>query len=601
MQIDFVFLVSLFVVLAVFVMGVIFMFSRLYRKVEQGKAMIVNTMRAEPKVTFTGALVIPVLHKMEIMDISLKTIEIDRQGKDGLICMDNIRADIKVAFFVRVNKNTEDVLKVAQAVGCERASSQETLEALFGAKFSEALKTVGKSLEFADLYSQRDNFRDAIIENIGADLNGYELDNAAIDYLEQTDVDSLDPQNILDSQGIRKIRRLTAEQNISTNELLRDEEMQITKKNVETREAILELERQEADAIAKQAREVSVVQAREQAETEKTQHEEHNKSEQARLQMEQELEVQDQNKRREVEIASKNRERVVAIEEERVVRARDLEALDREKEVDLQRIANEKLVEHEKRDIAEVIRERIEVDKTVAEKEEEINKLRLVAEADREKEAQVIRAEAQAEEALVKDVKAAEAAEKQTEFAARERSLLAAADLEVAEKAAEAKRREAEGLEAVSAAEGLAEARVLEATALAHEQEGMAEVRVTEAMADANEKSGLVEAKVLSEKMGAEADGMTKKFAAMDTMSNTQRAHEEFRMELDKTHEQAMESISANVEVAKEQAVVLSDGLKQANIDIVSGDSSYLDSFVNSLAVGKSIDGTVNKSMGISE
>jgi uncharacterized membrane protein YqiK len=37
--------------------------------------------------------------------------------------MDNMRADIKVAFFVRVNQTSQDVLKVAQAVGCERASS----------------------------------------------------------------------------------------------------------------------------------------------------------------------------------------------------------------------------------------------------------------------------------------------------------------------------------------------------------------------------------------------------------------------------------------------------------------------------------------------
>jgi uncharacterized membrane protein YqiK len=49
------------------------------------------------------------------MDISLKTIEIDRRGQEGLICKDNIWADIKVAFFVRVNKSPEDVIRVAQA------------------------------------------------------------------------------------------------------------------------------------------------------------------------------------------------------------------------------------------------------------------------------------------------------------------------------------------------------------------------------------------------------------------------------------------------------------------------------------------------------
>jgi uncharacterized membrane protein YqiK len=59
-----------------------------------------------------------IVARAEVMDISVKTIEIDRRGKEGLICRDNIRADIKVTFFVRVNKTKNDVLKVAQAIGC---------------------------------------------------------------------------------------------------------------------------------------------------------------------------------------------------------------------------------------------------------------------------------------------------------------------------------------------------------------------------------------------------------------------------------------------------------------------------------------------------
>ncbi len=157
--------------------------TRFYRKVDQGRALIVNTLKVEPTVTFTGAVVFPIIHRAEIMDISVRSIEIDRRGKEGLICKDNIRADIRVNFFVRVNKTSEDVLKVAQAIGCARASDTNTLEQLFVAKFSEALKTVGKRLEFEELYTMRDDFRDQIISVIGKDLNGYVLDDAAIDYL----------------------------------------------------------------------------------------------------------------------------------------------------------------------------------------------------------------------------------------------------------------------------------------------------------------------------------------------------------------------------------------------------------------------------------
>ncbi|MDR3056045.1 MAG: hypothetical protein LBU53_11720, partial [Zoogloeaceae bacterium] len=201
-------------IIVLFIFGLFAMFARFYHKVEQGYAMIVNTMRSEPDVTFTGRMVYPVIHKAEMMDIALKTIEIARTGNDGLICQDNIRADIKVTFFVRVNKTAEDVLRVAQGIGCERASSQETLENLFSAKFSEALKTVGKSMDFVELYRARDHFRDEIIRQIGDDLSGYILTDAAIDYLEQTPLAKLDPSNILDAQGIKKITDLTAVEHV---------------------------------------------------------------------------------------------------------------------------------------------------------------------------------------------------------------------------------------------------------------------------------------------------------------------------------------------------------------------------------------------------
>ncbi len=605
-------------VLTIFIFGAFFLFAGFYKKVDQGNAMIVNTLRREPEVTFTGRLVIPVIHRKEIMNISLKTIEIDRRGKDGLICMDNIRADIKVAFFVRVNKTTEDVLRVAQAIGCDRASEQETMEELFSAKFSEALKTVGKRLNFIDLYQERDKFRDDIIRVIGEDLNGYVLEDAAIDYLEQTPIENLDRDNILDAQGIRKITELTAIEHVSTNDFRREEEMKIKKKDVETRETILELERQEKDAVAKQQREVSSVIAREEAETHKIQQEERLKSEQARIATEERVEVAEENKQREVEVANLNRQRVVVTETEQVKRAQELEVVERERAVELEEIEKEKALEVERKNIADVIRDRVVVEKTVAIEEEEIDKVRLVAEAQREKEAVIIKAEAEAQESLVKEIKAAEADEKKAEHKAREDEMLAEGRLKAAELDAQAKIKEADGIEAVQAAPGLAKARVQEAQADADEKSGLADAKVLEekllAQAVGDEKVGIAAARVkeadagavkimgeaeasnIADRFDAEAQGLEKKFIAMQKMDEDTRSHEEFRMNLDLSHEQIMQRIKSNVEIAHDQAEVLSTALGDANIDIVGGNGEYFEKFVNALAVGKSIDGVVDKS-----
>jgi len=598
--------------IAIFVIGVLLLVFKFLHKVEQGQALIVNKMRDRLVVSFTGMVVVPLVHKAEIMDISLKTIEIDRRGKEGLICKDNIRADIKVAFFVRVNKTVEDVLKVAQAIGCERASDPVTLEELFNAKFSEALKTVGKQLEFEQLYQERDNFRDKIIQVIGKDLNGYVLEDAAIDYLEQTPMSSLDPDNILDSQGIRKITILTAEQHVQTNNAERDEEMRIKKKDVEAREAILELERQQSDAEAKQMREVTNVQARELAETARVDAEEKQKSEAARLQMEEQVAVQDQNKQREIEVAGKNRERAVAIETERVERARQLEAIDREREVELQRIAKEKALEVERKEIQDVIRQRVAVEKTVAEEEERIKELRVVAEADRNRQAKVIEAEAEAQQLLVQDIKAAEAQEVASQHKAKEQLTLAEAEREAAEKQAQAQIRLAEGAQATAAADGLAAARVKEASALALEKEGLAEarvllekqqaeakgfeekgmadVRVKEGLADVVERQGHSEAESIKERMLAEAAGLVEKYAAMQSMGESGREFEELRLKLELFQAVELARIDAGRVVAESQTTVLGEAMRSADIDIVGGESSFFDKMVNAVSLGKSID-----------
>lgn len=619
---------------AIIGIGLLVAITRFYVKVPQGWALIVNDTSSTPKVKFTGGIVWPIINKKELMRISLITLQLDRNNKDGLICKDNIRADISVAFYLRVNETQEDVLKVAKSIGVDRASDKDAVQELFNAKFAEALKTVGKQMNFVDLFENRITFRDKIIEVIGNDLNGYALEDIAIDYLEQTPKSALDPNNILDSEGIRKITELTATHNVRTNELERNEQLAVKKKDVETQEAMLALERQQADALARQKREVEIIQAREQAETIKVQEEERLRSEQARIATEERLQILQENQKREVEIASHNRQRAVVIEEQKVIRAKELEMVAREREVELHRIEKEKALEEQKKDIANTIRERIVVERTVAEQEEKIKEVRAISEAERMKQVSILQAQAEAEEELVKQVKQAEADEVKAKHKAQEINTMAAAELEASSKQAEAKKQLSEGLKAEHAAIGLAEAIVREAEAAALEKEGLANARVIEAQAIAREKEGLMEARVLEEKLEAEAkgneqvllaaargnkekglaeaevirerfkaeaDGLMEKFKAMDQMSENARTHEELRLRLEKEFERAMAEIAANQAIGLEQAKAMAVGLAKANIDIVNGEGDLFKAFARSLSFGKSVEGAIHKSPTLEE
>ena len=338
-----------------------------YKKVPQGRAIVRTGFGGTKVATDKGLYVVPVFHKVEVMDISVKKIQIERMEHEGLICKDNMRADIKVAFFVRVNNDISFIKRVAQTIGVDRASRIETLEDLFEAKFSEALKTVGKKFDFIELYEARREFRDEIVNIIGTDLNGYTLEDCAIDFLEQTPISHLKPDNILDSEGIKKITELTAVQNMKANLIKRDEEKTIRKQDVEAREAILELDKQLAEKEEAQKREIANIKARENAEVSKVAEEERLKSETARIATEEKVKVAEENMNRQIIVAAKNKERTEAVESERVEKDRMLEATERERIVTLAQIEKEKVLEVEKKNIQDVIRDRVMLEKGVVE------------------------------------------------------------------------------------------------------------------------------------------------------------------------------------------------------------------------------------------
>lgn len=583
-----------------------------YKKIPQGKS-IVRTGIGGTKVAFNkGIYVVPVFHKMEIMDISVKKLQIDRMQKEGLICKDNIRADIKVAFFIRVNKSIDDVINVAQTLGCERASDVETLRNIFEAKFSEALKTVGKKFEFIELYEARREFRDEIINIIGRDLNGYILDDCAIDYLEQTNLSYLDPQNILDSEGIKKITELTALQNINANLIRRDEQKVIKKQDVEAREAILELERQLSEKEEKQRREVDNIKSREEAEIQKVREEERLKSESVRISTEESLAILEENKLRQVIIAAKNKERTDAVETERVEKDRALEQTERERIVSLAQINKERAVEEEKKTIQNVIRERVQLEKGVVEEQQGIKDVEAFREVEREKQVGITHASKIAEENLIKTIKEAEAKKFAQEQLSQQMLIEAEAQKEASIKQAEARKILADAQAREDATIGLAEAEVIKAKAEAIEQESIveaariqriatAEAEGIAAKAEAKRKEGLAEAEVIKEKAIADADGLKEKADAMKQMDGVGKEHEEFKLQLQKEKEVELAALNIQKDIAKSQADVLSTALQTAKIDIVGGETMFFENIINQVSRAKGFDQLVDKSQNVQD
>ncbi|MFT5679959.1 MAG: putative membrane protein YqiK, partial [Myxococcota bacterium] len=70
-------------------------------------ALLVSTPQ-ETTVHFEPLLIFRMLRRVEEIDLSVQSLAITRRGSEGLICADNIRADITAVFQVQIRRTPED-------------------------------------------------------------------------------------------------------------------------------------------------------------------------------------------------------------------------------------------------------------------------------------------------------------------------------------------------------------------------------------------------------------------------------------------------------------------------------------------------------------
>ncbi len=614
------------------------------RKIQPGRAGV-KTGWGGLQVSFDWMIRIPLVQSYHIVDISVKKLEIQRKGKDGLVCKDNIRADIVVAFYIRVDATADSVRKVAQMLTPERVSDVMQLRELFEAKFSEALKTAGKQMEFHELFTERTKFRDQIQATIGKDLDGFLLQDVAIDYLEQTPLDQHDPNNVLDAEGIKKITEITQRERVVANEHAQRTGVQIEKENADADIAKREQRRRTEEDTARQNRAITEVKANEEAETRKVIEARRQEVEARRLEAEESIRLRTEDMNRAVQereyTVRKEKQRleqeaVQEGEEARVRRERTVSLAEMDKEVKVAEAAVEverkrATVVAEQKGVVQQQEEKLNIEaRMTADRVREVTLIEADMNAKKEQVQKVVAAEAQreserhlAEAEKIRTVTTAEASRDAGVREAERMQILADAEARASEKRRIAMEQQAEGVSAQEAARGLAEAKVMiakagarQAEAEAVKQVGLAEAEVTKAKgtvnADMTQSQAHAEAqgtkdKELAAAAGIEARGQAEaksieeKARAMKLLHEAGQQHEEFRLRLAKERDVELAAIHVDKDIAEANARIVGEALKVARIDIVGGSNDFFEKVVRAVGSGKAVDRLVSNSTTLTD
>ncbi|HTE18136.1 MAG TPA: SPFH domain-containing protein, partial [Armatimonadota bacterium] len=415
---------------ALIVAGLIFTALSVYRKTAANEALVRTGMGGAQVALNGGIYVFPIAHQVVPVSLETMKLEVERMGQDALITQDNLRVDVKAEFFIRVAPNDEDILQAARSLG-HKSVEPKAVGTLVFEKLVSALRSVAAQKELAAIHSDRKSFASSVQELVAEELqqNGLLLETVTISRLDQTDPHGLSDENIFDAQGKKKITEITAAARVERNRLEKLAERSMTQQNVETAGQVLALERQRAEAIATQERDVANIQSERQRER-------------------QAFSVAQEQAIREAEIA-----RDLAIETANIERDRTLIRRQQEREqTDIERVKTVELAERQKQiaiaeqEAARTLKERDVLDAQALREtaSQQVVTVQATAQAEREAQTKLIAAkqvieqdkikrETDAEVGAYTEVRKAEASQKAAELDAQARLRLAQADAQARE------------------------------------------------------------------------------------------------------------------------------------------------------------------------
>src|ERR1700758_1781008 len=238
---DIIFLVAILLIGAITI-GLIL--ARLYQRASKDRAFVRTGLGGQKVVMDGGAVCLPVFHELIWVNMNTLKLEVHRSGADSLFTKDRMRVDVVVAFFVRCIPTVEGIANAAQTLG-PRTLDPEALKELVEDKFVDSLRAASVSMTMQELLDKRQDFIQGGQNAVAEDLmkNGLELESVSLTRFDQTSMQFFDANNAFDAEGLTRLTEQTQRRARERNEIERDTAVAISKKNFETTQQQLEIDR----------------------------------------------------------------------------------------------------------------------------------------------------------------------------------------------------------------------------------------------------------------------------------------------------------------------------------------------------------------------
>ncbi|HCN73752.1 MAG TPA: flotillin [Pusillimonas sp.] len=240
--------------------------SRLYQRSTTDLAFVRTGFLGEKVAISGGAFVFPVVHDVTRVNMNTLRLSVRHFDNHALITQDRLRINIEADFYVRVRHERSAVAAAARTMG-SRTLSADAMRELLEARFTDALRTAAAEQPMEALHENRGAYSKRVGElaSAGLEASGLEIDSVSISTLDQASREYFNPNNAFDAAGLTKLTAEIEERRKKRNEIERDSQVAIQRKNLTAEQQLLELQRDEEYARMQQEHEISVRRAEQQS------------------------------------------------------------------------------------------------------------------------------------------------------------------------------------------------------------------------------------------------------------------------------------------------------------------------------------------------
>ena len=236
--------IAIIILLTILVAVGVYLLHWLYRHSSKDEAFVRTGLGGEKVVTGGGALVIPIIHDITLVNMNTVPLELKRAGESSLITRNKMRVDVVSEFSVRVIPTRENISLAARTFG-ERTSSAELMKEVIQARLVDAMSAVAATMTMDEIHAGRKEFMRQVSELVAPTLgsNGLELENASLTSLNQTDISVFNPDNAFDAEGLTQLTQEIEERRKLRNRIENDTRLEIKLKDYQTEQRAIEIDR----------------------------------------------------------------------------------------------------------------------------------------------------------------------------------------------------------------------------------------------------------------------------------------------------------------------------------------------------------------------